>query len=103
MGKCATRTKKIVKAIAKAVSPVGVALISDIVWQLESTDLTNRERRNAALAAIKVSFKEKKIEAGESAIRAVVEGAVTALKEGEDALRELGQPDHDDEAEIATA
>lgn len=100
MGACAKRTKKIVKGIARELTPVGVALIGDIVGIVATTDWSNDEKRRAAVDMAQGSLKGRGIEARESAIRATVEAAVTALKDGESALAELGQADESDQDEI---
>lgn len=93
MGACSTRTKKIVKQIAAELTPIGVKMIGDIVGQLQTTNLDSATKRAAALAAVQASFKAAAITAKETAIRAGIEAAVTALKQGQDALAELGAAD----------
>ena len=102
MGACGRRVKSIVKGVARELTPVGVALIGDIVGITAETDWTNDEKRENAVALAKSALRQRGIEARESAIRAGVEGAVTALKDGQEALAELGQMDDDDQAEVAT-
>lgn len=102
MGRCAKRTKKIVKGIAKTLTPVGVALIGDVVDIVATTDWTNDQKRERAVELAKGALDSRHIEAKEVMIRAAVEGSVVALKEGREALKELGQPDEEDENEIAT-
>lgn len=100
MGKCARRTKKIVKAIAKELTPPGVRLIATIVEIVATTDWTNSDKRERAVEMASGALKAAGTEAKEVAIRAAVEASVAALKQGQDALAELGEPDEDDAAEI---
>lgn len=102
MGACKKRTIKIAKTIARALSPVGVRLIGDIVGIVASTDWTNEQKRENAVDLAKGALETRGIEARESIVRAAVEASVVALKDGAEALAELGAPDDDDVAEIET-
>lgn len=100
MGACARRTKKIVKAIGKQLTPIGIALIGDIVGIVATTEWENDVKRETAVDMARGALKARAIEARETAIRATIEVAVSALKDGEDALRELGAADAADVAEM---
>lgn len=100
MGACGRRVKKIVKGIARELTPVGVGLIGQIVEIVATTEWTNEEKRERAVEMSKGALESALIDAKESAIRGTVELCVSTLKDGEEALRELGQADADDEAEI---
>ena len=102
MGACKRRTVKIVKAIAKELAPPGVRLIGSIVEIVATTEWTNEEKRERAVEMAKGALKNAGNEAREVAIRAAVEASVVALKDGQEALAELGQVDAEDAAEIAT-
>jgi len=91
MGACAKRTKKIIKGIAKQLTPLGVALIGDIVGLVATTEWSSDKKREDAVDMAKGAFEARAIQAKETAIRATVEIAVAALKEGQDALNDLGQ------------
>lgn len=90
MGKCIKRTKGTIKKWAKSLTPVGIALIGSIAEEIDGLELDNATKRKAALAAIKASFKQARIEAKERAIRGTLEFALEALHEGSAALAELG-------------
>lgn len=96
MGRCARRAKKVGKVIGRALTPMGVRLIGDIVGQIAGTDLSNEAKRDAAYAAIRASFKTAGIDAREHMIRLGQEYAVAALKQGSQALSDLGQADDGD-------
>lgn len=100
MGKCARRTKKIIKVIGKSLTPVGVGLIGNIVGLIAGTDWSNSEKRERAVDMAKAALREASITAKETAIRTVVEVSVAALKQGTDALADLGQLDVADAQEI---
>lgn len=102
MGRCAKRTKKIIKAFARELTPIGVRLIGDAVGLASTTDWSNDEKRENAVAMARGAIKSRGLEAKETAIRAAVEMSVAALKQGQEALSELGKPDEEDAAEIAT-
>lgn len=93
MGKCAKRTKSVGRAIGKALTPVGVKLIGEIVGELANVNLSSSAKREAAYAAIKVSLGHAGIEARETAIRTAQEFAVATLKHGQEALSDLGTVD----------
>jgi len=100
MGRCAKRTKRIVKTIAKSLTPVGVKLVGTVVGLVATTDWSNEQKREAAVAMAKGAIKEAGIEAKETAIRATVEVAVAALKDGQEALEDLGELDDGDAEEL---
>ena len=100
MVRCARRTKKIIKTIGKSLTPVGVKLIGDVVGLVATTDWSNDQKREAAVDMAKGALKAAGNEAKETAIRATVEVAVSALKQGETALAELGTVGADDEQEL---
>jgi hypothetical protein len=100
MGVCKKRTIKIAKTIARALTPAGVRLIGDIVGIVASTDWANSEKRKNAVDMASGALKVRGIEARESIIRAAVEASVVALKDGAEALAELGAADEDDVVEI---
>lgn len=93
MGRCMSATKKIVKAIATELSPIGMQFIGSIVGELDATNLDNPTKRAAAIAGTKAAFVHLKIDAQENAIRMGVEAAVRALKHGQDVLANLGAAD----------
>lgn len=97
MGRCARRTRKIVKSIASELTPAGVRFIADTVNVLEGTDWESQQKREMAVSIVKARFSALKIEAREVAIRAGVEAAVAALKDGAEAIADLGDPDHDED------
>ena len=102
MGRCAKRTKRIVKGIAKGMTPIGMKLIGNIVGLVANTDWSNDEKRERSVEMGKAAIRQAGIDAKEYMIRASVEAAVAALKEGESALQELGAPDDDDVIMIDT-
>lgn len=96
MGRCGRRTKKIGRIVGRALSPIGVRMIGDIVGQLAGTDLSGGAKREAAFAAAKVSLRTAGIDAKEHMIRLAQEYAVVALKQGARSLSDLGQVDDTD-------
>ena len=96
MGKCARRAKSIGRVVGKALTPIGVRLIGDIVGQIAGADLADKAKAEAAFAAAKVSLRQAGIDARDHMIRLTMEYAVAALKQGEAALADLGQMDDDD-------
>ena len=100
MGRCAKRTKRIVKAIAMSLTPVGVKLIGQVVGLVATTDWSNEAKREAAVDMARGAIKAAGVEAKETAIRATVEVAVAALKDGQEALDELGSIDTADTEEV---
>ena len=102
MGKCAKRTKSIIKHAARALTPIGIGLIGDIVGIVATTDWANDEKRENAVAMARGAFKARGIEARGNAIRLGVEAAVAALTQGQEALAELGTMEPDDAAMLDT-
>ncbi len=84
------RLKQISLVVARALSPVGIKLIASIVGTLKKTDLSDEAKREAAVAAGKVSLKLAGIDAKESVIRLVTEYSVAGLQQGADALEDIG-------------
>ncbi len=84
------RFKAVGMAVGRALSPIGVKLIASIVGSLAGTNLGSSEKREAAVAAAKVSLKLAGIEAKESMIRLTTEYSVSALQQGASALEDLG-------------
>lgn len=99
MGKCRERTKTVLKKIVDVLTPVGIAIISDMVATVEGTDWTNAGKREAAVDLSLAKLKSEGIHAKEAAVRAVVEVAVLTLKDGKDALADLASATHEDAAE----
>jgi len=100
VGRCGRRTKKIAKVVGRALSPVGVKLLADVTGLVASTDWTNDQKREASFELGRAALKQAGIEAKESFIRLGIETAVIALKDGQDALADLGQADDADVAEF---
>ena len=101
MGKCARRTKKFVKKVAKVLTPVGIRLIGNIVGIVGTTKWSNDEKRDVAFDLAKGSLVAAGIEAKEAAIRVAIEASADALKDGQAALEELGADmEPEDEAEL---
>ncbi len=96
-GRCARRTKKIVRKIGRELKPIGIKLISGIVADLASRELTGPEKRSHAIERSRDALRNAGIQAGETAIRAMIEASVVAL--GTDgAINDLGLM-ADDEAD----
>lgn len=94
MGACARRTKRVVKAVAKQLAPEGIKIIGTVVGALADAKISNQEKR-----AVAVQVGQAVTDAKEWAVRAAVEAAVGALKDGEEKLREfseVGQADQDE-------
>ncbi len=96
MGRCARRTKKGIKRIAKSLTPVGVKLIGMLVGIAEDTEMSGMQKRRMVVAAGKAALGDAK----ENAIRAAVALAVDALTDGRDALADLGDLDDADVEEV---
>lgn len=86
MGKCAKRTKAIAKEILQQVKPHGIKIIGTIVASLADAKITNDEKRKLA-----VDVGMAVTGAKEAVVQVVVAASVAALKQGADALAELGQ------------
>jgi len=89
---CKKTTIRIGKFIAKAATPALVKFIGTTVGILnQMPEMTNDEKREFSVSmAMRRAAKDGLQEAKESVIRAVVEVAVVALKQGEDKLADLG-------------
>ena len=96
MGKCARRVKRIGKTVARALTPVGVKLIADMVGIVQQTEWHSAQKRRAALDLSQAALRSRGIEARESLVRLAIETSVAALKEGEEALAELGEAEAED-------
>lgn len=96
---CKRRMIGIGKKFAAQLAPPVIGFARDIVEVLATTDMTNDDKRGAAITLIKGKLATRGEEAQEGAIRTLIEVAVGALKEGTDALAELGV---DDSAEAVT-
>ena len=90
---CKQRTVKIAKRFAQMLTPIAVRYIADTVGILEGTDWSNDEKREIAVTLGRSRLNQLGLDAKEGAIRVAVEVAVDALKEGADALGELGDDD----------
>ena len=95
MGRCARRTKKIIRVIAMSLTPIGVKLIGTVVGLVATTDWSNDEKREVAVDMARGAIKDAGIEAKETAIRTAIEVAVAALKDGSEALADLGELEAD--------
>lgn len=100
MGRCARRTKRIIRVIATSLTPIGVKLIGTIVGLVATTDWSNDAKREAAVDMARGAIKDAGIEAKETAVRTAIEVAVAALKDGQEALADIGTLDADDAQEL---
>jgi hypothetical protein len=90
---CKQRTVKIAKSLAAQLAPPVVRFAADMVGLLQTTDWSNDAKRETAVTLTKARASQLGQEVKESAIRVAVEVAVNALKEGTEALEELGVDD----------
>lgn len=100
MGKCARRTKRGIKAIAKSLTPVGIKLIGNIVGLVAKTEWDSATKRRTAYELAKENLKAAGIEAKGAAIRATTELMVAGLEDGVETLKDFGEVDPADAQEI---
>lgn len=90
---CKRRVVRIGKALARNMSPALIKFTAETVGLLGDTDWSNGERREIAVGLGKAKARQLGDDAKEVGIRMAVELAVAAVKDGLEALEDLGQDD----------